>query len=93
MKTPLFTTIERLHELFAESFNVEPPAYDVDLLGSGILDSLQFVELLVQIEQRFNFAVNIEDVSLDDLRTLESIARLLNAREAAAAAVGAHGVA
>jgi acyl carrier protein len=71
---------ERLGALFTESFQIEVPSADTDLLDTGILDSLQFVELLAQLEQRFGFRIALEDVNLDDLRTLARIARLVAAR-------------
>jgi D-alanine--poly(phosphoribitol) ligase subunit 2 len=69
--------IERLGVLFAETFHIEVPSTDTDLLESGILDSFQFVELLLQLEQHFGFQVKIDDIDLEDLRTLARIARLL----------------
>jgi acyl carrier protein len=71
---------ERLGALFAESFQIEVPSADTDLLESGILDSLQFVELLAQLERQFGFRIKLEDIELDDLRTLARIARLVAAR-------------
>jgi D-alanine--poly(phosphoribitol) ligase subunit 2 len=67
--------VERLGALFAESFHIEAPAPDTDLLESGLLDSFQFVELLLQLEQRFGLRIRIDDIELDDLRTLARIAR------------------
>jgi D-alanine--poly(phosphoribitol) ligase subunit 2 len=78
--------LERLGVLFTESFHVEVPSSDTDLLETGILDSLQFVELLLQLEQRFGFQVKVEDINLDDLRTLARIARLVAAGGTAKAA-------
>lgn len=71
--------IERLGALFVESFHVEVPSSDTDLLETGILDSFQFVELLLGLEQRFGFRIKIENIDLDDLRTLARIARLVAA--------------
>jgi D-alanine--poly(phosphoribitol) ligase subunit 2 len=76
--------IERLGALFAESFHVEVPSPDTDLLETGILDSFQFVELLFELEQRFGFRLKIENIDLDDLRTLARIARLVAANGKAA---------
>jgi D-alanine--poly(phosphoribitol) ligase subunit 2 len=76
--------IERLGALFVESFHIEVPSSDTDLLETGILDSLQFVELLYELEQHFGFRIKIEDIDLDDLRTLGRIARLVAANGAAA---------
>ena len=76
--------IERLGALFVESFHVEVPSPDTDLLETGILDSFQFVELLFELEQRFGFRIKIENIDLDDLRTLSRIARLVAANGGAA---------
>ncbi len=69
--------IERLGAVFVESFHMEAPSPDTDLLETGILDSFQFVELLVQLEQRFGLRIKIDEIDLDDLRTLKRIARLV----------------
>jgi len=71
--------IERLGAVFVESFHMDAPSPDTDLLETGILDSFQFVELLVELEQRFGLRIKIDDIDLDDLRTLERIARLVAA--------------
>ena len=76
--------IDRLGALFIESFHIEVPSSDADLLENGILDSLQFVELLVQLEQRFGLRIKIEDIDLEDLRTLGRIARLVASHNGAA---------
>lgn len=78
--------IERLGAVFVESFHIEVPSADIDLLESGILDSFQFVELLLELEQRFGLRIKLEEIELDDLRTLKCIARLLAANGAAAGA-------
>jgi D-alanine--poly(phosphoribitol) ligase subunit 2 len=71
--------IERLGAVFTESFHIEVPSADTDLLETGILDSFQFVELLLQLEQNFNLRIKIDDIDLEDLRTLARIARLVAA--------------
>jgi len=76
--------IRRLGALFVESLHIEAPSPDTDLFETGILDSLQLVELLVQLEQRFGFKIKIDDIDLDDLRTLARIAGLVAARTAGA---------
>jgi acyl carrier protein len=69
--------LERLRALFLEHFHVEVPSADADLLESGVLDSLQLVDLLLLIEQRFARRIAIESIDLDDLRSLSRIASLL----------------
>ena len=71
--------IQRLGALFVESLHIEAPAADTDLFGTGILDSLQLVELLLQLEQCFGFKIKIDDLDLEDLRTLARIAALVAA--------------
>ena len=65
--------IEGLQQIFEETFHIDAPAADVDLVETGILDSFQLVELLVQLEKKFGVQVDIEDLDLDDLRTIERI--------------------
>ena len=76
----------QLNVLFLEKLNVKVPAPDADLIASGLLDSLQIVELLVQIEQQFGLRIELERVDFDDLRSLERIARLIGDSGQAAAA-------
>src|SRR2546423_302508 len=78
--TDMNAIIGRLGALFVESLHIEAPSPDTDLFETGILDSLQLVELLVQLEQRFGFKIKIDDIDLDDLRTLAGIAGLVATR-------------
>jgi acyl carrier protein len=71
--------VEQLGALFAQSFHIEVPSPDTDLLESGILDSFQFVELLAQLEEHFALRLRIDDIELEDLRTLARIARMVAA--------------
>jgi acyl carrier protein len=75
---------QRLLTLFADAFQIEAPAADLDLIDSGVLDSLQLVELLYRLEREFGARIPIENIDLDDLRTLNRIAGLIAARTAAA---------
>jgi methoxymalonate biosynthesis acyl carrier protein len=77
----------RLAAVFTEGLNVEAPHPDTDLIESGILDSFQFVELLLQLERHFGFRMKIEDIDLEDLRSLARIARLVAAHTDAEAPI------
>jgi D-alanine--poly(phosphoribitol) ligase subunit 2 len=81
--TEVNAIIQRLGGVFAENFHIEVPSPDTDLLETGILDSLQFVELLLQLERHFGLRINIDDIDLEDLRSLDRIARLVATRNAA----------
>jgi acyl carrier protein len=76
--------LKRLEALFIKNFQIEVPSADADLLDLGILNSLQFVELLFELEEQFGLRIKIEDIDLDDLRTLSRIARLVAANSASA---------
>jgi D-alanine--poly(phosphoribitol) ligase subunit 2 len=71
--------VEHLGALFTEQFHINVPSPDTDLLNAGLLDSLQFVELLLQLEQRFGIRVPIDSIELDDLRSLARLARVVAA--------------
>lgn len=77
--------IEHLGALFAERFHINVPSAKTDLLNSGLLDSLQFVELLLHLEQRFGIRVPIDSIELDDLRTLERLAGVVVALQTSTA--------
>jgi len=70
---------DRIAALFAE-MHVDVPSVDTDLFDSGILDSQRLVELLFQIEQRFQTPVDIEDFEIENFRCIETIATLIHER-------------
>lgn len=75
--TPGEAIVERLGTVFLDGLHIEPPAPDTDLIETGLLDSFQLVELLLLLEQHFGFQAKIDDIDLEDLRTLSRIARLV----------------
>ena len=77
----LETSVKRL---FAEHLDVEVPAPDTDLFETGILDSLRFVELLAILEEAFGMQVSVEELELDDFRSLSRIAGFVAQKRAAA---------
>jgi methoxymalonate biosynthesis acyl carrier protein len=72
--------IESLDAMFFEGLQIKVPSPDTDFIETGMVDSLQFVELLLQLEKRFGCRIDIDDIELDDFRTLDSIARLVATR-------------
>lgn len=56
-------------------------AADTDLIESGAVDSVGVVSLLVEIEQRFGISLPIDELTIDDIRSIgaigETIARAL----------------
>lgn len=80
----------QLVRLFAEKVNVEVPSVETDLIDTGLVDSLAFVEFLAQLEAGFGIQVSLEDLEIDRFRTISSIARFIATKNGTAVATG-HG--
>jgi len=72
--------IDELSALFDEALHIEVPSPDTDLIDSGLLDSLQLVQLLLQIEERMGARIPLDEVELDDLRSVSRLAGLIAQR-------------
>jgi acyl carrier protein len=68
---------ERVRRILRERMNVEEPDVTADLFSSGALDSLALVELLLAIGDEFGVEIAIEELELEDFRSIRSIATLL----------------
>ena len=74
-------TIENeVAEIFSLKLHVEVPSYDADLFETGVLDSLQLVELLFQLEQRFGVPISLDETNLENLRSIERITVMLTSQ-------------
>ena len=75
------TLHQRITRLFVEHLNVDIASFDTDLLNTGILDSLQFVELLLRLENEFGLTVSLDDLETDFFRSIDTIAAFVANRE------------
>jgi D-alanine--poly(phosphoribitol) ligase subunit 2 len=50
---------------------VESP--DTDMLESGLVDSIGLVELILQLEDRFEVALPMDALEIDDFRSIHTI--------------------
>jgi acyl carrier protein len=82
---------ERIGHLFAAALNVEVPSAETDLFDSGILDSLAFVELLLLLEREFGVSASVDDLEIENFRTVSRIAGFVAARGAGAPKVVSFG--
>ena len=64
---------EKVREIFTAKLNVEPPEEQADLIAAGILDSFMFVELLLQLEQAFGLKFTLENLEIDNFRSIARI--------------------
>jgi len=67
----------QIASVLAETLHVEVPAPETDLLETGTIDSLGLVDLLVRIEERFGVRVDLENLEVDQFRSVASIASLV----------------
>ena len=77
--------VETIFAIFRDELNVEVGEPDVDVIETGLLDSLGLVALVVEIEQRCGVAIPFETLEVDDFRTVDSIARLVERQRLASA--------
>ena len=70
--------VPRLEAIFAGRLHMPAPSTDTELLESGLLDSLQFVDLLAAIERAFHIGIPLADLDFDRLTTLAGLAQLVN---------------
>lgn len=78
---------QKLTELFIRKMNLDVPNVDMDLVGTGLLDSLMLIELLAQLEETFSVSISTDDLELDNFRSIASIAGFVAQRTAAVEAV------
>lgn len=68
------------------SLEIPAAADDADLLGSGLVDSFGLVEILTALESRFGIAVDMQALELDDVRSVNALARYVRQRQGGAGA-------
>jgi D-alanine--poly(phosphoribitol) ligase subunit 2 len=78
---------EQIAGVFAGALHLDVPAFDTDLFETGVLDSLAFVELLLQLEREFGVTTSVDDLESDNFRTIDNIAEFVRLRAAARAPV------
>lgn len=59
------------------------PAEDADLFQAGVIDSFRLITLVIQLEERFGMKFAEQNLTGDNLRTLDAIATLVLDAQAA----------
>ena len=65
--------VQEIRRFFEEDLFMDAPGDDADLIESGLLDSLALVDILLRIEQAFGFQVVMDELNIEDFRTLRNI--------------------
>jgi acyl carrier protein len=68
---------ERIDNIFIRHLHIRPPAPDLDLIESGTIDSVTFVELISHLEQEFSIRIPLDDLDLDHFRSITSIGEFI----------------
>lgn len=66
--------VEELRGFFSMATAGNAPAVDEDYFALGLVNSLMSLELVAFVEHRFGIAVEVEDLDLDNFRTMSRIA-------------------
>jgi acyl carrier protein len=57
-----------------------PLTDDTDLIGDGVLTSLQTVELVTYLDERFGIEIDDEEFVEENFRSVDTIARLVESK-------------
>ena len=72
---------DRLLRLFQDRLNLQVASPAIDLLETGLLDSLTFVQLLFHIEQEFGVTVGPDELEIENFRSVSEIVRFVATRK------------
>ena len=75
--TELNSLQAQLTRIFQDKLSLVVQSVETDLFATGGLDSLSFVELLVQLEREFGLRVSFADIELDNFRSIAKIAEFI----------------
>jgi D-alanine--poly(phosphoribitol) ligase subunit 2 len=67
----------RIVAIFNEKLNIDRPANDVDLFETGVLDSLMFLSLLLELEKSFGVRIELEKLDFGDFKSVDRIVQLV----------------
>lgn len=70
-------TIGEIRGIFSQRLAIEVESPTVDLLDTGLVDSVTLVELLLVLEQQFAISLPLEDLEMEDFRSVARIADLV----------------
>jgi acyl carrier protein len=69
---------QRILALFSEKLQIEVPDPQADLIEAGLLDSLVFVDLMMHLEAEFHVELFLDDLDIDQFRSVVGIAGFVN---------------
>jgi acyl carrier protein len=74
---PLAELVEQVRELVSRTIAVDVRDHDEDLIENAVLDSLALVELLFELERRFDVVLVVGELDIENFRSVSRIAQLV----------------
>ena len=78
----------RIAGLLLDRLHLDVPSAETDLIDTGALDSMLFVELLAQLEAEFGLVIDLDDIEVSAFRSIRSIAEFVRERTAGVESCG-----
>ncbi len=72
------STAVRVRAIMADRLYLDVADDDVNLIETGMIDSMSLVELFVALEEEFGIDGADEDLDLGDFRTVDTITRFVD---------------
>lgn len=66
--------VERITAIFEQRLGIHVPGADTDLFAAGAVDSLSFINLLLQLELEFDLTIPLAHLDLEQFNTVNRIA-------------------
>ena len=86
LRVPHAQLANEIAVLIREKLLVEVGSLEEDLLAAGVLDSFTLIQLLVHLEEHFKITIPLEELEIENIRSIGSIVRLVESRRPRAAA-------
>ncbi|NKB48442.1 MAG: hypothetical protein GKS02_03645 [Alphaproteobacteria bacterium] len=88
VQTPAPSIEQDIQQILDEVITTAPVAIeaDTDLFNSGIIDSFNMIEIIERLEERFDIAFAMEDLTLQNFGTIAAISNIVRNYQAQASA-------
>ena len=67
----------KITDIFSDKLNLEVPSIETDLFEDGLIDSLALVELLFALEHEFGMHISIENLAIENFKSIKKIAEFV----------------
>ena len=71
-------TVHTIQQLFLDKMAIRVESVDADLFQTGVFDSMTLVEFILHLEEHFGLRFPMEDLELDSVLSITSLAAMVN---------------